>query len=361
LARVVAATALLGLSVGLGACGDPPYYDSEAFFANTTRQSVNVRLLELDATVDCAALDGHACERLTASAFVPEKMYTVGPGQALPLVYEESWRNGGTGATGGIGGGSGGNTQSSGDCGAAVVQIVGLPSTCVFWQNEGSASSEQLASVGDAKFRRRAIRLEGTTGLYRLATGAGLESGPLLPPATSEPKRLLGFSGRAAAVNNIVESVTELPDGCLAVGHRTAVTIGTTRSTIYLCVPRWAFPFPVGSEIAITTSGDQLTIRELDTLRRLELLLNAERQLVPLEGGHATRCGAYVEHFGLETSTGVLASGDMTDRTSAGIRTRLLLGRAERVVVALAACEPERARLGSRVDLLTVHSLETDP
>jgi hypothetical protein len=346
LARVVGSTALLGLSVGLGACGAPPYYDSEAFFANTTRQSVNVRLLELDAAVDCAALDGRACERLTTSAFVFERMYTVAPGQALPLEYEEEpWRT---------------QTPSSERaCGAAVLQIVGLPSTCVFWQDEGSARSEQLASVGDEKFRRRAIRLEGTTGLYRLATGAGLESGPLLSPAASEPRRLLGFSGRATAANTIVESVTELPDGCLAVGHRTLATIDTTRATLYLCVPRWAFPFPVGSEIAIETSGDQLTIEERG-LRRLELLMNAERQLVPLEGGHATRCGAYVEHFGLETTTGVLAPGEMTERTSAGVRTRVLLGRAERVVVAPAACEPERASLGSRVDLLTVDSLETD-
>jgi hypothetical protein len=182
----------------------------------------------------------------------------------------------------------------------------------------------------------------------------------------------LGFSGRAAAPAAVVEAVTELPDGCLAVEH----SVAAQRSTIYLCVPRWAFPFAVGSEVAIHTSGasstgstaEVLTVVDARGSRRLELLMNAQPKdklptptLLPLEGGHATRCGAYVENLGLETATGVLAAGEMTDAISGGVRTRVLLGRAERVVVAPSTCEPERASLGTRFDLLTVSSLETDP
>jgi hypothetical protein len=374
LARVVGATTLLGLSVGLGACGDPPYYDSEAFFANTTRQSVNVRVLELSAAVDCESVSGSACERLTESAFAFERMYAVAPGQALPLEYEEeAWRSGGVGGT--TGGGTSRTPSGEAACGAAVVQIVGLPSTCVFWKAEGGTSSEQRASVADAAFRRRSIRLEGTKGLHRLATGAGLESGTLLSTPAGEPTRLLGFSGRAAAQNNVIETVTELPDGCLAIGHRVLNTTGTTPSTIYLCAPRSAFPFAVGSQVSISISserlgGEFLTITEFGGTfpRRLELFMNARTEnrqsdptFAPLEGGHVTRCGAYVENLGLETLTGVLAAGEMTETTLNGVRTRTLLGRAERVVVAPSTCETARATLGIRYDLLTVVSPETDP
>jgi hypothetical protein len=355
LVRVVGLTALLGLSVGLGACGDPPYYSSEAFFANTTREGVNVRLLELAAAVDCKSVSGHACERLNESAFVFERMYAVAPGQALPLEYDENfWGNQAE--------------WSENACGAAVVQIIGLPSTCVFWKEEGGAGSEQLASVRDPEFRRRSIRLEGTKGLYRLAVGSGLEAGELLRSATSDPRSLLGFSGRAAAPSAIVDAVTELPDGCLAIEHRAlAPSENAPRSTLYLCVPRWAFPFVVPSEITISTvtglhGAEILTIQEPGGSRRLELVMNGERQnLVPLEGAHATRCGAYVENLGLETATGIIAPGEMSETTSDGVRTRVLLGRAEHVVVAPATCEPARAAIGRRLDLLTVNSLETDP
>jgi hypothetical protein len=285
-------------------------------------------------------------------------MYAVAPGQALPLEYEEEpWRN---------------HTSSSNpQCGAAVVQIVGLPSTCVFWQSDLLAGSEQLASVDDPQFRDRSVRLEGTEGLHRLAIGSRLEARELLSPPASEPRRLLGFSGRVAAPNAVLEAVTELPDGCLAIEHRAMGSVDSAaRSTIYLCVPRWAFPFLVGSELVITSSsratdGAHLfTIAEPGGPRRLELSMNAPpdgRIPIPLEASYHTRCGAYVETFGLQTLTGVIGAGETSDSTSDGVRTRILLGRAERVLVAPASCEAERASIGTRFDLLTVKSLETDP
>jgi hypothetical protein len=51
-------------------------------------------------------------------------------------------------------------------------------------------------------------------------------------------------------------------------------------------------------------------------------------------------------------------SGDLIDGTSGTWRTRVLVGRAERVIVAPSACDPERAAVGDRIDFLKLTTLE---
>ncbi|HVR18453.1 MAG TPA: hypothetical protein VMS65_02110, partial [Polyangiaceae bacterium] len=213
------------------ACSDPGYYSSPAFFANTTRAPVNVRLSRLDASVACNDVARRSGGVFSRSAFVPEATYRVEAGQALPLgpIAED------------------GAAYDTPSCGAVMLQILGQEDLAAFWLG-ARVQSEKRANLDDQNFRDHAVRLEGTTGLQRLAVGAQLEGSE---PARIEsggaaPPRLFGWSGRTFGLTTQLARRDVLPDGCLAIGDMS----GTV--TLYLCVPDWAFPFQIGDSLFAT-------------------------------------------------------------------------------------------------------------
>jgi hypothetical protein len=89
------------------------------------------------------------------------------------------------------------------------------------------------------------VRLEGGGGLLGLAVGKKLEGTTEreeVPPV--DPPRPFGWSGSVAATTLTINGIDSLPDGCLSVHHAT--------STLYLCVPSWAFPFAVGDSLDLS-------------------------------------------------------------------------------------------------------------
>ena len=355
--------------LGVLAC-DPPYYSSPAFFANATREPVNVRLSRLDASLACLDVSRRTGAVLTQSVFEPEAMYRVQAGEALPLgPIEDDFDQDETLET---------------PCGAVMLQILGQRDLGVFW-GATTASTRKLASLSDKNFRDHAVRLEGTKGLQRLVVGNALEgSEPRLHPGGVEPARLFGWSGQAVGGTLVIERRDVLPDGCLAIG-----TANTTNTALYLCVPDWAFPFQIGDAIAVTTtmpagpiSADagswapnarRLVVQDSAVgppTRVLEIWLDTHSSILPAQtrllsrAGHFTSCGAYVQPVGvLLTPPGLpvrseLEPGELDDYMVGSVRNRVLLGRSERVLVAPNDCEPGRSIVNDHFDLLTLRTTE---
>ncbi len=345
---------LMGLlSCGLGGCPDTPFYSAPAFFANTTHEPVQVRIFELSARVSCDDLVGRSHEMLGPSAFDAGALYDLAAGELLPLGYEDEY------------------TWSSVDeCGASMVQAQGLLPLRVFWPKRSCTSQDVLVDADDPRARACAVRLEGGGGLHAYAVGSALEgaidSG--LPPSVLESARPFGWSGRVLTGNVVLERIAELPDGCLAVEH----SLDAQRSTAYLCVPSWAFPFVAGSTVAFASpvvSGapeERLTVTTMGTTPPIQLAivlgavntspLNVDFE--PLGGGYFTRCGAFVEPLGLRPAgaDSPFGSGDVFDLPTTGIPLRVMAGRSERTLVAPTSCEPERQALSSRFDWLSLTS-----
>jgi hypothetical protein len=108
----------------------------------------------------------------------------------------------------------------------------------------------------------------------------------------------------------------------------------------------------------------------INPTRILEIWLDASVSVLPAridllsEEGHFTSCGAYVEPFAATLTPpglpvrGELEPGEVDDYSEGIVRTRVLLGRTERVIVAPSSCEPGRSSLNDHFDLLTLRTPE---
>jgi hypothetical protein len=340
------------LGCGLGGCPDTPYYSAPAFFANTTHEPVQVRIFELSAAMSCDDVSGRSGEMLGPAAFDAGALYNVGAGELMPLAYEDDY-----------------DLPSADECGASVVQVAGMRPLRVFWPQRACASQDVLVNADDPRARSCAVRLEGGGGLWDYAVGSALEGAFVsdIPPSALEPARPFGWSGRVLPGNVVLERIDELPDGCLAVEHSS----GTQRSTAYLCVPSWAFPFTVGSSVAFASpvasavAEERLTLTTRDTTPLIQLSIVLGSSIAPsnvayesLGGGYFTRCGAFVEPLGLRPGGADTAfgAGEVFELATTGIPLRVMAGRSERTLVAPTSCGAERTVLQARFDWLSLTS-----
>jgi hypothetical protein len=372
LGRSASALALLASALALVGC--PGYhYSSRAFFANATREPVKVRVQELLADVDCAKAQGRSAELLAhRKLFGKPATYELKAGEALPLdLRDEDF------------------SASQRERCAVLVQVIGFPDQLVFWApGAHSVQTETtLAEANDALFLEQSLTLEGHGDLKGLAVGQGLEVTALPPlgsgmPAVSDVPAALGWSGTPALGSSFALLGSDtLPDGCWSLRFGQAATASWP---LFLCAPDWSFPFEVGDELRVVTrelapasssSGSNgfgavgegprarhLSISKLDNGTKLEIWLNADKPQVTTvgrvlglgDGGRHTACGAYVERASVELLAlkQVLVTGDEREATVANRELRVLLGRAEDVLVAPDACGTEYASLGARFDLL---------
>jgi hypothetical protein len=350
LRKLPAAIFFAALATTTAGCPDGPLYSSKVYFANLTREPVTVRVQALLAEVDCNGLAGRATSALTRSAFTPFASYELGPGRALPLeVVTRGWED----------------DQSFAMCGAALVQVVGIPDQIVFWSGElGDLTIDtDLANVADPRFDRQSLRLEGTPGLERLVSGTALESTPAPPFGTpalvEEPPRPFGWSGARPIGNRLITRKEPLPDGCLSL----ELEAPWERTLSFFCGPAWGFPFEVGETVEF--AGQNLTFEGMGEppTKRVALSFGVDTESVSdrpsrTAPAYVTACGAFVEPLEVAVAGVTLSAGQEHEQQTASGITRYLLGRAERVLVASPDCELERAALGARYDLLVLESRE---
>ncbi len=362
LSVVLAAFVVLG-------CPPPYYWESRAFFANTTREPVKVRVQTLQAQVDCAKVAGRSAELLSdRQLFGDAVTYDVPAGEALPLDLDDDTFSG----------------SGSSRC-AALVQVLGFPDQLVFWPSSVSSvqTESKLAEIGDKHFLAQSLRLEGHGEVKDFAAGKDLEITPLPPLASgravvSDPPVALGWSGKPIpGVDFALLRRETLPDGCLS------LELGKGAESawpLFLCAPDWSFPFQVGDELSVslqnltlqnpgygTEAGahpraQYLAIWKPDADIKLEIWINASQpQASPVRtavgqgmSGRRTACGAYVESAAVELKepSMVLQVGDDREAMASGKPVHVFLGRADDVLVAPDACGPEYSSLGVRFDLL---------
>ena len=367
----------LGLLAGaLVLAGCPGYhYTSRAFFANATREPVKVRVQELLADVDCVKAQGRSAELLgDRKLFGNPATYQLKAGETLPLdLDDDDW-----------------SAPPRARC-AVLVQVIGFPDQLVFWApGANSVQTETtLAEANEAEFLAQSLTLEGHGELKGLAAGEGLEV-TALPPlgsgmvAVGDAPAALGWSGAPPLGSSFTLLASDtLPDGCrsLRFGKEPA-----TSWPLFVCAPDWSFPFAVGDSLQVIAqelgpgsngSGSSgfgsegegpharhLTISKLDNAAKLSIWLNADKpQVAPVgqvlglgDAGRRTACGAYVEPASVEllASKQVLVAGEESEVTIANRRARVLLGRADDVLVAPDSCGTEYSSLGMRFDLLVL-------
>lgn len=356
---------LLG-ALGLLGCRDY-FYESRAYFANTTREPIKVRVQTLLAEVDCARVKGRSAELLGRRELFGEPVnYDVAAGEALPLDLAEDDFSG----------------SQQEHC-AVVVQVLGFPDQLVFWARDASSvrTETKMAEANSSSFLAQSLALEGHGELKGLAAGQGLEVTPLPPLASgmaivSDAPTSLGWSGASLAGSDFVlQRRDALPDGCLT------LELGKDSSPsrpLFLCAPSWSFPFVIGDRLSVTfedlappTSpygarseaprATHLTVTKPDARIKLDIWLNASQSQLAATGritgqtasGRHTACGAYVASTSVELpGMLLLAPGEDVERTSAGRHSHAFLGRADEVLVAPDTCGPEHSSLGTRVDLL---------
>jgi hypothetical protein len=353
LGKLCTALFLATLATTTTGCPDGSYYLSKVYFANLTRKPVTVRVQALSAEVDCSALTGRATSALTRSAFTPFASYELGAGRALPLdLVTPGWED----------------NDSFEMCGAALVQVVGIPDQIVFWSGELGevAIDTDLANIADPQFVRQSLRLEGTTGLERLVSGADLESASAAPLGTptlvEEPPRPFGWSGARPIGYRIITRKEPLPDGCLSL----ELEAPFERTLSFFCGPAWGFPFELGDTVEF--AGQNLVFEGTGDppAKRVALSFGVDSESTSVRASrsapaYVTACGAFVEPLDVAVAGVTLSTGQEHEQRTASGTTRYLLGRAERVLVAPPGCELERATLGARFDLLMLESPEAAP
>jgi hypothetical protein len=376
----VLSRAVCGLSLLVGAAGllgCPGYfYVSRAYFTNSTREPVKVRVQQLAAEVECTKVEGRSAELLAhRELFADPVTYEVPPGEALPLDLDDEYLSG----------------QQGRRC-AALVQVLGFPDQVVFWRS--NASSVQIetkrAELDNSRFVAQSLTLEGYGEVKGLAAGKGLEVTALPPLAARtealvDSPALLGWSGTPrTGAGFVLQRRSELPDGCWSLLFEKGLDADWP---LFLCAPGWSFPFEVGDEVAVTAEelvmqsngygavDDEPKARHLTisgARAKLVIWLNASKAQVPAAGsivrrdqpGRRTACGAYVEPLSVELPALklVVAPGEEVEAAVSGRHWRVLLGRADDVLVAPDTCGAAYSSLGARFDLLMLDEpAETTP
>lgn len=360
---------LLAGSVSLLDCHEY-HYGSRAYFANTTREPVKVRVQELVADVRCDRMKGRSGELLAQrKLFGKPVTYEVAAGGTLPLDLtgeRVSW-------------------PPRGRC-AALVQLLGFPDQLVFWEDGANfvETESTWAEAKDPRFLAQSLILEGHGDLKALAAGEGLEVTALPPVASgtaapSDAPALLGWSGTPRAGSDFVLLRRDtLPDGCLS------LELGREHESswpLFLCAPAWSFPFQVGEKLQVgmrelvpfsngyAPSGyapvplaPDLSVARANHGARLEIWLNeSSAQIAAVTSvtglgrdGRHTACSAYIEPASVELRAlkPALTAGEEGEAVIAGRRTRAFVGRADDVLIAPDACGNEHSTVGARLDLL---------
>jgi hypothetical protein len=331
---------------------------------NRTGQAVDVRLRWVEGALGCDALsapDANLSAAASPLAFGDGLTFRLAPGDTIPLEGEAAR----VAASGGFPG------APAVECELVSISVDGLPASVV-WFPSVSAQAVALRSEAPilgsleliADERDPAARILRGASSHRIA--ALVETPPMTDPACSGARgETVSFSdpGEALGAAWTLEYRGLLPDGCteldLVDDDRDASRV------LFVCAPEDFVPFAVGDRLEIVETDDPTLLHlrsedrgeelflvsgasSIDTPYRREVISLGEPDLGCIE---RMACGAAVAPaavVGAELDVAV----DRT--TTTGPRVRLLVTRAEQVVIARDGCDAGRDRAGALLDAVIV-------
>jgi hypothetical protein len=371
------------LAAGAIAClatGGPSFYETQAYLLNTTEEELEVRVRPLEASVDCAVIDGRMAEALAPAAFGPATTYAVGPGEILPLDEGQP--------PGRFDDGFEVDEAEAVDapldpCRVVLVDIAGgVAPQIVRWSTDERRVAVidvgEPLSEGEAADALRVVRTASGLGIEN--TPPGIQRAvlrrihdPGVCPTYGEPTAFDAAGFRNGAYT--LAAIESLPGGCVSL----ELSSDLEETSGILCVPREDIPFRIGDRLGVVGSQSALRITADDPLASAPLaslwLLPPSRfgagtfQVGPFEGavvpngnrcrGERLECGAFATPAMLALPEGgttlFVHPGEAFDRVVDGTHTeRLRVARAALVDVGQSSCPIPFTSAGTAVQALHV-------
>lgn len=355
-----------GIVLGGVAClasGGPFNYSTAAWLHNRTEEPIVVRVRAVDATLDCDALRGRETRALGPDAFGEVTVYDVAADEVLPLTGRALARPGSIEA-------SQGPVQTQPvRCEAALVQIDDEPFQLVFWDELTTISVPRtLEDPDDDMDLSGRILVDDEDDQRYVEVGAGLLVAPIEDPIEPSacPPALFDRFEWTALRDRIDDEIVDIivgSDGCLG------IDFAQQPDRLYLCVPVDEFPLEPGMSVRVEEQDAPRTIVfETNEYPRIRVAVwNAvdvlnhpllDGKVAALDcAGDRHECGSYTVPASFELPLGLrVIAGSGADLPDFGEpeSVRVVVGRAESVVVGAADCEPSRAVAGGVADVMVV-------
>ncbi len=358
-----------------------PMWITSAYLVNRTSTERNVRLSWVGASLDCARLSEMDAPSLTRaidpSVLGDAVTFRLQPGETVPI--EEITARAGVAATGASA--DAGPTSDAGTpsgatsvCEVVLLRSEGLLDTLVFIGDRTSTFAVPSSLAGQPNSAPdEAVELRAAPDAA-WNIGIALRSATLAAhpePTTCGPERAsiaTSFDGRSAARR--IASVEVGVDGCLDVTLEAATTLAL--EDVFLCgVPRDMFPFDVDDQVMAAPAADGFAILDpAPNGRRIAVhrgtrSVNDGAFVLTLSSPEACNgvllaCGGFVEPSAVTLAPAIAGddlSGIVTRTDALGRRVRILVGRAENVVVGPSRCDPDRAAAGPHVSMVVTYDL----
>jgi len=363
-----------GVVVGAIACvatsRQPPLIEgtwlTDAFAVNQTGDPIDLRISWARGELDCASIEGRASRVFGPDTFDEGITFTVDDGHTIP--FERA------AAQSALGEGDGTPTDPR-PCDAVLLQADGLPDTVVFWTglpllnvdpvDDGATSGQsgrvEISSDGDG-LAVTATGVEVGAAIERTAP-SGCENDPQVAYQFSIPD--LDFE-----TTWTLDAFEVGADGCLLLDF--SDTFGGNHLG-FLCVPATEFPFHPGDALVVAHSAESgLTMRrdatdtvlgaQLDVWSAVSSIDSPPGTVVAIDwcDGDRLDCDGYVMPGALQIEGSLVRPGERMElpADARGWPGRLLVGRAEHVVLALPECDVDQTTVSTYADVLVVHEQE---
>ena len=384
-APVSRAAPRVSLGLALLACAaspqpPPPRWFTHAYVVNRTGTAADVRIAWTAARPDCAALDTPLTGQPPLSRVVDPAIFGdaitfhLDPGETVPL--DETAARAAVGPVRGAprdagrpdaasARDAGGAPAASSSCQLVLLRADGAPDRIVVVTTASAFAVP--TSVGEPPSPERAVQLQGADGVLSWAVGSAFRSDDALAASapttctTTRAEMAFSTSSRSAgALSRLVPGA----DGCVDVELDDAT--GVPAHTFVCGVPLEMFPFASGEALDVTADAAHLAIRsgagstlELASSPTGSTSVGATRTgTTDLERCHGERvaCGAFVVPLGVTlTPATPLAPGEdprgVVTHTDGAAVTRMLVGRAEHVLLAMPGCPGGRDLPGAHTQL----------